>query len=228
MENKLITIVEDEADISELIRIHFQKNGYEAIPFAEIREFNEFLKKRTPDLVVLDIMLPDGDGLELCKRLRADQKYRTIPVIILSAKVEEADRIIGLEFGADDYIVKPFSPRELVARVRAVLRRKEHAQPSSDTVWIGNTLFIDRARRITQVDGNTVELTSSEFKILDLLASKQGWVFSRENILMHLWGYEKAVVDRTIDVHIKNLRAKLGSAGALLKNVRGAGYKIEV
>jgi two-component system phosphate regulon response regulator PhoB/two-component system alkaline phosphatase synthesis response regulator PhoP len=224
----MITIIEDEPDISELIRIHLQKNGFEAVPFSEVKGFVEFIKKRIPDLVVLDIMLPDGDGLDLCKKLRSDARYRTIPIIILSARAEESDRVIGLELGADDYMVKPFSPRELLARIRAVLRRREHPEELGESVWIGNILFIDRARRVAQIEGKTIELTASEFKILELLATKPGWVFSRESILKHLWGYEKAVIDRTIDVHIKNLRSKLGEAGAFLKNVRGTGYKLEV
>ena len=180
-----------------------------------------------PDLVVLDLMLPDVDGLEVCKYMKGDPEFANIPIIMLTAKSSEIDKVVGLELGADDYITKPFSPRELVARVKAVLRRtskKESLQKTS----IDDKLIIDEKKYEVTVEGKKISLTNSEFNILKMLTSKIGWVFSREQILENLWGDEKYVLDRTVDVHIKNLRDKLGLMGKCIKNVRGVGYKFEL
>ncbi len=170
-------------------------------------------------------MLPDADGFEICKYLKKQEKYAQIPVVMLTAKADETDKVLGLELGADDYVTKPFSTRELIARVKAVLRRK--VQKEEEKIVIGDILTIDLKRFEVVVEKRKVELTSTEFKILQLLSSKQGWVFSRDNILQYLWGHEKTVVDRTVDVHVRHLREKLGKAAYLVKNIRGVGYKIE-
>ncbi|HOL49006.1 MAG TPA: response regulator transcription factor [bacterium] len=224
MNGKTVFIVEDEKDISNLIALHLRKSGFIVIEFQSSQNFFNFLKNKIPDLIILDLMLPDADGLEICKYLKASVDYRSIPVIILTAKSDESDKILGLELGADDYVTKPFSPRELVARVRSVLRRHnvEHT-----IVSIGGILVVDTQKYEVHVKNKKIHLTTTEFNILKILLSKKGWVFPRETILDLLWHGEKAVIDRTIDVHIKKLREKLGEAGKFIKNIRGIGYKIE-
>jgi len=224
--NPLIAIVEDELDIVELVSLHLKRAGFGVEGFQEAESFFKFLKKRIPDLIILDLMLPDADGLDICKYLRRKDEYLSIPIIILTAKGDETDKILGLELGADDYVTKPFSPRELVARVKAVLRRREQ-QKGSRVIEIGGIIKIDPEKYEVTVEGKKIELTTTEFKILQLLSSRKGWVFTRERILDYLWGEEKAVLDRTVDVHIRNLREKLGIAKGLIKNVRGIGYKLE-
>jgi DNA-binding response OmpR family regulator len=230
-QKQLIFIVEDEPDILELIAINLKKAGYEVEKFTEAGPMMTMLEKNqmVPDLIILDLMLPDHDGLEVCKSLRKSEIYSDIPIIMVTAKTEEFDVVLGLELGADDYIPKPFSPRELAARVKAVLRRgRKKDETSPGKIVVGEHLTIDPARYEVSVHGEKVRLTSTEFLILKMLAQKQGWVFSREKILDLLWGDEKDVYDRTVDVHIKNLRDKLGSAGTLIKNIRGVGYKLEL
>ncbi len=223
---KSVVIVDDEPDIIELVNIHLTKNGYRVRPFENWTSAMEYLNSSIPDLIILDLMLPDADGLEVCKTLKKDDRYNNIPVIMLTARTDEMDRVLGLEIGADDYITKPFSPRELVARVKAVLRRVETGT-KSQKINIGGILDIDLQRYEVNVNNNRVDLTSTEFRILRMLAERKGWVYSRESILEELGGYEKGVLDRTVDVHIKNIREKLGPAARFIKNIRGIGYKIE-
>jgi DNA-binding response OmpR family regulator len=222
----LVAVVDDEPDIIELVSINLEKAGYEVVKFGDAEAFFKSLEKRLPDIVLLDLMLPDMDGLEICKSLRSDDRWASLPVIMLTARSDETDKVLGLELGADDYVTKPFSPRELVARVKAVLRRKT-ADAGTRKVRIGGILMIDSDRYEVRVRGRKVELTPTEFRILRFMGSNRGRVFSREQILDHLWGHQKAVIDRTVDVHIRNLREKLGKAASLIKNVRGVGYKIE-
>lgn len=224
--NELIALIDDEPDIVELVSLHLRKAGFRVEGFSEARGFYRFLDRHAPDLILLDLMLPDADGLEICKFLRRKEGLSSVPVIMVTAKSDETDKILGLELGADDYITKPFSPKELVARVKAVLRRQRPAEETK-RIEVGKLLIIDLERHEVQSEGKTIGLTSTEFKILKLLASKRGWVFTREQILDGLWGHDKIVVDRTIDVHIRNLREKLGSAAQLIKNIRGVGYKLE-
>jgi two-component system phosphate regulon response regulator PhoB/two-component system alkaline phosphatase synthesis response regulator PhoP len=173
-------------------------------------------------------MLPDMDGTEICKKLKNDPKLKNIPIIMLTAKQDETDIILGLEFGADDYVTKPFSPKQLMARVKAVLRRYKENDETKQIININNAIIIDLQKyKVYDKDENPIDLTNTEFKILQYLAQRRGWVFSRDKLLTMIWGEEKYVIDRTIDVHIKHLREKLGSSGDLIKNVRGVGYKIE-
>lgn len=223
---KNVVIVDDEPDIIDLVNIHLTKNGYRVRSFENGATVMEYLKTNLPDLIILDLMLPDSDGLEICKSLKKDDRFNNVPVIMLTARAEEMDRVLGLEIGADDYITKPFSPRELVARVKAVLRRIEKGT-KSQKINIGGILDIDLQRYEVSVDDNRVDLTSTEFRILRMLAERKGWVYSRESILEALGVYEKGVLDRTVDVHIKNIREKLGPAARFVKNIRGVGYKIE-
>lgn len=224
--SKLIAIVDDEPDIVELVSINLKKAGFTTNGFVNAESFLSFLKAQTPDLVILDLMLPDADGLEICKHLKKRDELAAIPIIMLTAKAEETDKILGLELGADDYVTKPFSPKELVARVKVALRRLTRKE-ITQKIEIGGILTIDTEKFEVKVAGKKIEVTSTEFKILQMLASKPDRVFSRDKILDYLWGREKAVLDRTVDVHVKNLREKLGAAGQFIKNVRGIGYKLE-
>ncbi|HUJ90668.1 MAG TPA: response regulator transcription factor [Syntrophorhabdales bacterium] len=226
--NELIAILDDEPDILELLSVHLKKNRFRVREFPDAESFYRFLHSEVPDLVILDLMLPDADGFEVCKYLRKTDKLVSVPIIMLTARVGETDKILGLELGADDYVTKPFSPSELVARVKAVLRRREPRKEDVERIDIEGILSLDLQRHEVSVKGKKVELTSTEFRILQMLASKKGWVFSRDKILDYLWGNEKTVVDRTVDVHIKHLREKLGAGAKLIKNIRGVGYKLEV
>jgi two-component system phosphate regulon response regulator PhoB/two-component system alkaline phosphatase synthesis response regulator PhoP len=170
-------------------------------------------------------MLPDSDGMDICRYMKKKEQFSSVPIIMLTAKSDETDKVLGLEMGADDYVTKPFSPRELVARVKAVLRRRERVE--DERIEIGKILEILPKKFLVRVEGKRVDLTTTEFKILKAMATRIGWVFSREQLLDELWGHDKIVIDRTIDVHIKHLRAKLGKAARFIKNVRGMGYKIE-
>ncbi|MEN6473098.1 MAG: response regulator transcription factor [Syntrophaceae bacterium] len=220
-----IAVIDDEPDILHLLDIHLKKAGYLTVLFQDAGTFLRSLAVHVPDLIILDLMLPDMDGFEVCRLLKQESAHAKLPVIMLTAKGQEADKVQGLELGADDYLTKPFSPRELVARVKAVLRRSGH--DASEIITIKGKVTIDPERFEVRVYEQPVALTAVEFKILHLLASHKGKVFSREKILDHLWGNEKAVIDRTVDVHIKNLRDKLGEAAAIVQNVRGVGYKVE-
>ena len=223
--NELIAVIDDEPDILELVSLHLTKANFKVKGFLNAESFFKFLSSKIPDLIILDLMLPDADGIEICKYLKSSQNFSSIPIIMLTARASETDKVLGLELGADDYVTKPFSPRELVARVKAVLRRK--TQDSGEKIKIGDILLIDLNKFQVFVENKKIDLTPTEFRILKILATKKGWVFTRDQILDHLWGQEKAVLDRTIDVHIKNLREKLGEAAKFIKNVRGIGYKIE-
>lgn len=222
---QIIAVVEDETDILELVSLHLKKHNFKVREFLDISSFYRYLNSELPDLVILDLMLPDADGLEVCKYLKNSENYQHIPIIILTARSDETEKILGLELGADDYVTKPFSPRELVARVKAVLRR-ERKEETPNVIIFGKILKIDLPKFEVYVNDVKIDLTPSEFKILTLLLKRKGWVFSRENILDELGSSDKGVLDRTVDVHIKNLREKLGPAGTFIKNVRGVGYKI--
>lgn len=223
---RTVAIVDDEPDLLELVSHHLKRAGFQTQTFLDGRTFLSYLDRHRPDLVILDLMLPDADGFEICKNLRSKRDFISLPIIMLTAKGDETDRVLGLELGADDYVTKPFSVKELVSRVKAVLRRLE-VRPATQKIEIGKMLSVDLEGHKVLVEGHEIELTSTEFKILGLLALNRGRVYTRDQILDHLWGQEKVVVDRTIDVHIRNLREKLGKAAALIQNVRGVGYKIE-
>jgi len=222
---QIIAALDDEPDILELLKVSLRKAGYRFEGFQEAGALYRYLAKEKPDLILLDLMLPGTDGLEVCRHIRKTDGLAGIPIIMLTARGDESDKVVGLELGADDYVTKPFSVKELVARIHAVLRRPGGADVARRIV--AGPLVIDLDKFEVTVDGAKVDLTATEFKILQLLASRKGRVFARDQILDFLWGQEKAVIDRTIDVHIRNLREKLGGAASLIKNIRGAGYKIE-
>ena len=221
----VIAALDDEADILELLKVNLQKAGYRFEGFQDADDLFRYLARERPSLILLDLMLPDTDGLEVCRQLRRSESLAGIPVIMLTAKGDESDKVVGLELGADDYVTKPFSVKELVARIHAVLRRPGGGE-SGPRIAVG-ALVIDPDKFEVTTAGEKVELTATEFKILQFLASRKGRVLSRDQILDHLWGTEKAVIDRTVDVHIRNLREKLGGAASLIKNIRGVGYKLE-
>jgi DNA-binding response OmpR family regulator len=222
--DKMIAVIDDEPDILHLISLHLKKESFKVREFSDSVSFMASLESQIPDLILLDLMLPDEDGFDVCRKLKRNTEYAAIPIIMLTAKTHVHDKITGLDLGADDYVTKPFSPKELVARVRAVLRRTGKSEYIP--VAIDSVLSIDPDRFEVRAYGKPIITTPVEFRILYLLASNRGRVFTRERILDHLWGNEKAVLDRTIDVHIKNLRDKLGQAGNLIQNIRGVGYKL--
>jgi two-component system phosphate regulon response regulator PhoB/two-component system alkaline phosphatase synthesis response regulator PhoP len=221
----VIAALDDEPDILELLRVNLQKAGYRFEGFQEADDLFRYLAREKPSLILLDLMLPDTDGLEVCRHIRRSEGLAAVPIIMLTARGDESDKVVGLELGADDYVTKPFSVKELVARIHAVLRRPGGGE-AVRRIAVG-TLVIDVDKFEVTAEGAKVDLTATEFKILQLLASRKGRVFSRDQILDFLWGSEKAVIDRTVDVHIRNLREKLGEAAALIKNIRGVGYKLE-
>jgi len=229
MAEKTVVIVDDEEDIVELVSHHLKREGFLVKEFYKGRDFFSYLESILPDLIILDIMLPGVDGLEICKILKSKPKTASIPIIMLTAKAAEADVVVGLELGADDYVVKPFSPRELVARVKSIFRRMDTSDGAENIFSLGPLSIYPDKYEVT-VEGKFIDLTTTEFKILEVLTERKGFVFSRDQLLKkkRLWGDDKLVYDRTIDVHIKNLREKLGIAGDMIKTIRGVGYKLEV
>lgn len=225
--NKLVAVIDDEPDVLDVVSTHLKEANFRVAEFSDARSFLDSLKTQIPDIIVLDLKLPDADGFDICKTLKQSKDCAHVPVIMLTGKGAEIDRVLGLEIGADDYVTKPFFSRELVARVKAILRRSEQSNEEEETLEIGGILKIDLQKYRVAVRGEEIPLTTTEFRILALLADKIGWVYSRQQILDHLWGNDKTVVDRAVDVHIKNLKKKLGPARGLIKNVRGIGYKLQ-
>jgi len=222
-----ILIIEDESEIAALIALHLTRAGFASMSVGSGEDGLDRIAQQRPELVILDLMLPGIDGLEVCRRLKYDEQTRHVPIIMVTARGEEADIVTGLEMGADDYMVKPFSPRELVARVRAVLRRDdEEASPAAGEVD-AEGIFIDMDRHEVLVDGKAVELTLTEFQILRFLTSRPGFVRTRDQIIEAAHGPQVVMSKRTIDVHITSLRKKLGGAGAAIETIRGVGYRIE-
>src|SRR6266481_1573557 len=222
---KRILIVEDERDVVDLLTLNLRKAGGFVISTAADGAAG-LHKTRTekPAFIILDLMLPKMPGLEICKILKSDPATRHIPILMLTAKSEEIDRIVGLEFGADDYVTKPFSPREVVLRIRAILRRSE-GKPDEEHLSAG-PIMIDPARHEVSVDGKRINLTSLEFKLLRTLMQRRGRVQERDRLLNEVWGYESVIDTRTVDTHVRRLREKLGRAGDIVETVRGFGYRL--
>lgn len=227
MPHENILVVDDEKDILELVRYNLAKAGYGVQCAASGEAALDLLERSVPDLILLDLMLPGLDGLDVCRRLKQDERTRSVPVIMLTARGEDADIVAGLELGADDYITKPFSPRVLVARLRAVLRRRSRPEQNGDGLVEIHDLRIDPARRAITADGEPVELTATQFEILSFLARRPGWVFTRNQIINAVKGDDYPVTDRSVDVQIAGLRKKLGSAGSLVETIRGVGYRFK-
>ena len=222
-----VLIVEDERDIRDLVVLHLQRDGYQVSTAGSGEEALLQVKQSPPDVVLLDLMLPGMSGLEVCRRLRQEQGTATLPILMLTAKADEVDRVVGLEMGADDYVVKPFSPKELVARVHALLRRSRPA-PEAAPVTFG-ALTIDPGAHRASVEGKVVPLTPKEFDLLRALVEARGRVLSREFLLDRVWAYARAdeIESRTVDVHVRRLRVKLGAEGRRILTVKSVGYRFD-
>lgn len=219
-----ILVVDDEPEAVELVEFNLQQAGFAVITAADGAEALQKARMNPPDLIVLDLMLPEIDGLEVCKMLRRDSATARIPIIMLTAKAAEIDRILGLELGADDYMTKPFSPRELVLRIRKLLQRGQPANVKAEKIQFGD-LHIDLPRHQVRWRGKMLTLTATEFKLLTVLAERRGRVQSREQLLRDVWDYNSLVDTRTVDTHMRRLREKLGGAAKYLDTVRGVGYR---
>jgi len=230
MSRESVLVVDDERDILELVKYNLDKEGYQVTVVTTGEDALAAARTKLPDIVILDLMLPGVDGLEVCRRLKADPKTRTIPIVMLTAKGDEADVVTGLELGASDYVTKPFSPRVLTARIKAVLRRGDEEDGDDVTLRV-NDLTIRVGRHQVIVAGVPAELTATEFRILVYLAKRPGWVFTRQQIVDAAQGddvfvNDRFVTDRSVDVHIVSLRRKLGACGAYIETVRGVGYRL--
>jgi DNA-binding response OmpR family regulator len=219
-----ILIVDDEPDALEIIGFNLENSGFDVIKAETGQEALQKVRRQKPDLVVLDLMLPELDGLDVCRRLRRDPATEAIPILMLTAKAEEIDRILGLEIGADDYVTKPFSPRELVLRIKKLLTRAPRKSDSADCFHVG-VLTVDIPRHQITVQGRAIDLTATEFKLLQTLIQKRGRVQSRDQLLQQVWGYLPEVDTRTVDTHMRRLREKLGDAAAYLETIRNVGYR---
>ena len=226
MSPSTVLIVEDEPDIAELVEYNLQREGYKVLKAADGRKGLELARTRKPDAVILDLMLPEMDGIEVCRNLRQDQTTQDLAVIMLTAKGEESDVVLGLELGADDYMTKPFSPRELVARLRAVLRTRTPTQANGvkQRIQVGSVV-LDLERYEIRVDDRNVPVTRAEFRLLWALASRPGRVFTRDELVESITNGENIILGRNVDVHVSSARKKLGPEGDMIVTVRGVGYK---
>ncbi|MEQ1859531.1 MAG: response regulator transcription factor [Chthoniobacteraceae bacterium] len=223
--SKKILIADDEADVLNLLAMSLKTAGYQVLACDDGESALDSARRALPSLVVLDLMLPGMSGLEVCRALKSEPATRAIPVIMLTAKAEEIDRIVGLELGADDYVTKPFSPRELVLRIRSILRRSETRSEPADVLRHGE-IQVDRSRYEVLVKGRPIEFTATEFKLLTVLMERRGRVQSRDTLLNDVWGYENLIDTRTVDTHIRRLREKLGKAADCIETIRGFGYRM--
>ena len=224
--NVNILVIEDEPDIRRNLEYNLGREGFKASSVGSLEEANEKLKSKKFDLILLDLMLPDGSGLDLCKKIKSNSETEATPIIILTAKDDEVDKVVGFELGADDYVTKPFSVRELILRVKAILKRSD--TKTKEVVEVERQfgdLKIDVDSHEVHVDSQLVELTALEFRLLKELVDKRGRVQSRDQLLSEVWGYNAEVTTRTVDTHIKRLREKLGSMGKYVQTIRGVGYK---
>jgi phosphate regulon transcriptional regulator PhoB len=223
--NKKILVAEDEVDVLNLVAINLKSAGFNVLKAEDGSTALEVARTAFPALIVLDLMLPGMSGIDVCKVLKSESATKLIPIIMLTAKAEEVDRIVGLELGADDYITKPFSPRELVLRAKSVIRRTDSSGPIDHTLKIGD-IQLDRSRFEVLVKGKQLDFTATEFKLLALLMERRGRVQSRDTLLNDVWGYENLIDTRTVDTHIRRLREKLGKSADCIETVRGFGYRI--
>ena len=221
---KKILIIEDERDVLDLLALHLRKAGFTISTTTDGAAGLQKARSEKPAFIILDLMLPKMPGLEICKILKSDPATHQIPIMMLTAKAEEIDRIVGLEFGADDYVTKPFSPREVVLRIRAIMRRAD-TKEAEEHLAVG-AIAIDVARHEVSVNGKQVNLTSLEFKLLRTLMERRGRVQARDRLLNDVWGYETVINTRTVDTHMRRLRRKLGKAAHVIESVRGFGYRL--
>jgi DNA-binding response OmpR family regulator len=225
---KVIVMVDDDPDMITTASDYLSEEGLQVKGFLDAVSFFTYLKDETPDLIVLDIVLPDLDGFQICRKLREEERLDTVPIIILSGQTASADKTHGLDLGADDYVIKPYSLPELFSRIKAALRTRAAMHKEEEEIKIGDAIIIYTKKHQVTVEGKKLELTPTELKIFKLLTSAPGQVFTREDIVGFLWGEEKTSAGRTIDVHITHLREKLGKYGDLIKMVRGVGYKFDL
>lgn len=223
--NQTVYLVEDDSSIRELVVYTLNSSGYKSVGFNSSKEFWVALREQVPDIILLDIMLPIEDGMQILKKLKDHRGYRDIPVIMLTAKNTEFDRVVGLDSGADDYVAKPFGMMELISRVKAVLRRSSNLSNASKTLSVGNLVMNPEKHTLT-ADGELVTLTFKEYALLKLLLENKGMVLTRDRILETIWGYDFDGETRTVDVHVRTLRSKIGELGDVIETVRGIGYKI--
>ena len=222
---KHVLVVEDEPDTAELIELHLKNDGYRVTVAGDGDQALKKVHKHMPDLVILDLMIPEINGVEVCKFIRKDTATQSIPIIMCTAKTGEIDKILGLELGADDYVTKPFSPRELLLRVKNLIKRSDSSNVKADERLVIGEIVIDKNTHEVKVDGQTIDLTATEYKLLILFTEKIGRVLSREALLRDIWGYKNDIETRTIDMHIQRLRNKLLSSENSIVTVRGFGYK---
>lgn len=222
----MIYLLEDDDSIRNFVLYALKSSNFEAVGFDCPSAFYEAMKKQVPDLLLLDIMLPEEDGISVLRRLRSSSKTKKLPVIMLTAKSSEYDKVIGLDSGADDYVSKPFGTMELISRIKALLRRTAEENEGEEESYSVEGLHIWPQKHIVEADGQRISLTYKEFELLTLLMQNQGRVFSRDKLLQKIWGYDFDGESRTVDVHIRTLRSKLGSCGEYIRTVRGVGYKI--
>jgi DNA-binding response OmpR family regulator len=224
MSKGIVLVIDDEKDLIELVRYNFEKDGFRVLDAADGESGLSRAVREKPDVIILDLMLPGIDGFEVCRAMRSQSETSRIPIIVLTAKTSETDRIVGLELGADDYMTKPFSPRELIARVKALIRRASGFRQQAATIRHGN-LSIDPASHAVCCGNKIVDLTATEYRLLQFLASHPGFVYSRSSLIDGALGKDVTVLERTIDVHVMSLRRKLGKCGGWIETVRGFGYK---
>jgi len=222
-----ILVVDDEPDILNIISMALKRESFEVITSQSAEQSLDLVRVQMPNLIILDIMLPGMSGFEFCRQVRASKIVNHIPIIMLTAKAQVSDRIYGLELGADDYITKPFSTKELILRTQAVLRRSQTPDSYKDKILSFEKLVVDTTRHICMIDDSIVELTPIEFKLLSVLLARRGRVQSRERLLADVWDYESNIETRTVDTHIRRLRVKLGNYGDLIETVRGVGYRFQ-
>jgi len=220
-----ILVVDDEPDAIELIRFNLKASGYEVLTAEDGEEALAKARKFSPDMILLDVMLPEIDGLEVCKILRRDPATASLPIIMLTAKASEIDRVLGLEFGADDYVTKPFSPRELMLRVRNLLKRKESAKEEVERFQVRD-IELDVSKYEVKIMGQPIDLTPTGFKLLQILMERKGRVQSRDRLLQDVWGYDQLIDNRPVDTHVRRLREKMGEAADYVTTVRGVGYRL--
>lgn len=224
MRKAKILMIEDDKDILELVHYNLEREGYHVIPTQSGEEALKMLAKETPELILLDLMLPGMDGLETCRLIKQDDKVKNVPLIMLTAKSEESDVVVGLQLGADDYVTKPFSPKVLLARIKAILRRSVDKPVTEETRAFGD-LHINLPKHKVTYKNHAIELTTIEFNILEFLSRQPGRVFTRDQIMDKAWKEGKYIVDRAVDVHVRGLRKKLGKAADFVETVRGVGYR---
>lgn len=225
-EKPKILVVDDERDVTELVAFHLRAKGWTVETLSDPNRILEVSRRFSPDLMIVDVMMPGIDGLQICRLFKADPAFKNVPIILLTARAEEEDRIRGFEIGADDYVCKPFSPRELTLRVKGLLHRRDERPETGVKSFTIGPVRLDEDRHEVLVDGEPVELTATEFRLLSLLMERRGRVQSREQLLINVWNYDEDMETRTVDTHVRRLREKLGTAAGIIETIRGVGYRV--